>query len=66
MSKVLMAFGIVLVLAAAGRDLTGMEQTVTIDLKLQPLKPGKFNVVIDLADQGGNHTTTTISSKLAK
>lgn len=51
---------------SGGGDLTGNEQTVTIDLTLQPLKPGKFNVVVDIADEGGNHTTTTIASKLAK
>lgn len=51
---------------AGGRDLTGKEQTITIDLKLQPLKRGKLNVVIDVADQGGNHATARIENKLAK
>lgn len=51
---------------AGGRDLTEKEQTVMIDLTLRPLKRGTFNVVVDIADQGGNHTTTTIASRLEK
>jgi hypothetical protein len=51
---------------AGGRDLTEKEQTFTIDLTVRPLKRGTFNVVVDVADQGGNHTTTTIASRLKK
>lgn len=50
----------------AGQDLSGTEQSVSMDLKLQPLKPGALRVVVIVADQGGNHNKRVISRELGK
>lgn len=51
---------------AGGQELSGKEQAVTINLKLEPLKRGPLSVNVTISDQGGNRTTTRIADKLGK
>ena len=45
---------------AGGQELSGTEQTFTLDLKLHDFKRGPMMVNVTVSDQGGNRTTTRI------